>query len=216
MSAFLGPIHHWLFNKITLFENLEENINKDVVAKYGDIALALINEIHGKYGEFTPKLPLENLIDTNNIHGWLQNRISIAETRQAATLKAFIDNFGAEVITLLEQNYIDQGSSIGILASRETDVSNAPSIYKALNNYLLEGMPCDNVNSVMISEPDFLQWNTSGCLHKPYWDKVGAASEIMYQLRFAWIKAFVENANSKFTYRNEVANQGFVHQIVKK
>ncbi len=44
MSAFLGPIHHWLFNKITLFENLEETINKDIIAKYGDKALEIAEE----------------------------------------------------------------------------------------------------------------------------------------------------------------------------
>jgi len=216
MSAFLGPIHHWLFNKITLFESLEENINKDVIAKHGDKALEITEQMKKKYGEFIPKQPLENLIDTNNIHGWLQNKISIAETRQAATLKAFIDNLGAEVITILEKNYTQQGSEVGTIASQETDTSDAPSLYKALNNYLLEGMPCDNVNSVIMSEPQLLEWNAFGCLHKPYWDTVGMDSETMYNLRFSWIKAFVEKANSKYTYKNEVVSQGFVHKILEK
>ena len=88
MSAFLGPIHHWLFNKITLFEDLEKDTNRSVAAKYGDQALTIQNEAEEKYGACIPELPLENLIDTNNIHGWLQNRISIAEKRQAETLKS--------------------------------------------------------------------------------------------------------------------------------
>lgn len=216
MSAFLGPIHHWLFNKIVLFENLEENINKDIVSKYGDKALVITEATKNEYGDFIPKLPLENLIDTGNIHGWLQNRISIAETRQAATFKNFMKEFGDEVFSLLEENYIKQGNEVGIAASGEADVSDAPSLYKALNNYILEGMPCDNVNSVMISEPDLLEWNSFRCLHKPYWDTVGADSEIMYKLRFSWIKAFIEKANSEYTYKNEQAAEGTVHKILKK
>ncbi len=77
-------------------------------------------------------------------------------------------------------------------------------------------MPCENVNSLMVSEPTLLKWNTFRCLHKPYWDKVDADSEVMYKLRFAWIKAFVESANSKYTYKNEVTDQGFIHQILEK
>lgn len=216
MSAFLGPVHHWLFNKIILFENLEKNINKDVIVQYADKALGITEEMKTKYGEFIPNLPLENLIDTNNIHGWLQHRISIAETRHAATLKAFINILGEEVITISEKNYADQGREAGSIASQEIDVSNAPSLYKALNNYLLEGMPCDNVNSVMTSEPELLEWNSFRCLHKPYWDTVGADSDIMYKLRFSWIKNFIEKANSEFTYKNEITTQGFVHKILEK
>lgn len=215
MSAFLGPIHHWLFNKITLFEDLEKDTNRSVAAKYGDQALTIQNEAEEKYGACIPELPLENLIDTNNIHGWLQNRISIAEKRQAETLKSFVGTFGEEVISIIEDCYVAQGAEAGKTAG-EGKLLDAPSIYQALNNYLLEGMPCDNVNSVTISEPDFLQWNTIGCLHKPYWNEVGVDSNLMYPLRFAWIKAFVENANNKYTYRNEETNQGFVHQILEK
>lgn len=216
MSAFLGPIHHWLFNKISLFENLERSVNDQIISKYGDKAENITNEMREKYGEFIPNEPLENLIDTGNIHGWLQNRISIAEKRQAATIKAFIDTFGSEVVDSIEKSYIKQGSKVGIKASQEVNVSDAPSLYEALNNYLLEGMPCDNVNSVMSSESHLLKWNTFSCLHKPYWNKVGVDTETMYKLRFAWIKAFVENANTNYTYKNEVKSEGFIHQILQK
>lgn len=215
MSAFLGPVHHWLFNKIVLFENLEESINNDAIANYGDEALKIAQATKEQYGEFIPKLPLENLIDTDNIHGWLQGKISVAEKRQSATLKGFIDSFGQDMIQLIEKNYIHQGTEVGKIAARDGDVSNAPAIHRQLNNYMLEGMPCDNVNSITVSESEFLEWNASSCLHKPYWDIVGANAEIMYKLRFAWIKAFVEGANNTFTYKSASTDEGFVHQIVE-
>jgi len=218
MSAFLGPIHHWLFNKIKLFEELEVSIINQVAEKYGEEAKEIGNAMEAEYGSFIPQQPLENLIDTNNIHGWLQNRIQIAETRQAATLKSFIDKYGNDVVSIVEPLFIEQGKQSGLGLKEEAGLLTAPDLYKALNNYLLDGMPCDHVNNVMTSEADHLQWRTSRCLHQPYWLQSGMDSSIMYQLRGNWIKAFIENANPAFTYTVEGkgGNEGLLHQIIKK
>ena len=91
MSLFLGKVHYWLFNKIVWFEGLEtevinlaqsENLNIDVLSK----------EINQKYGEKLPNKPLEDMIDTGNIHGWLQEKISAAEGRMAAWTFKILEN----------------------------------------------------------------------------------------------------------------------------
>ena len=91
MSLFLGKVHYWLFNKIVWFEGLEkevinlaksENLNIDVISK----------EINQKYGEKLPNKPLEEMIDTGNIHGWLQEKISAAEGRMAAWTFKILEN----------------------------------------------------------------------------------------------------------------------------
>ncbi|MBM7616076.1 hypothetical protein [Alkaliphilus hydrothermalis] len=218
MSAFLGPIHHWLFNKIRLFEDLEVSIVNHVAEKYGEKAKEISNTMETEYGSFIPQQPLENLIDTNNIHGWLQNRIQIAETRQAATLKSFIDKYGNAVVSIVEPLFIAQGGKSGEELKEQAGLLTAPDLYKALNNYLLDGMPCDHVNNVVTSEADHLQWRTTRCLHQPYWLQSGMDSTIMYQLRSNWIKAFVENANPSFTYTVEGkgGNEGLLHNIITK
>ena len=71
MSLFLGKIHYWLFNKIVWFEDLEEEII-NLAKKEGLDVEVLSTEINNRYGEKLPKLPLEEMIDTSNIHGWLQ------------------------------------------------------------------------------------------------------------------------------------------------
>lgn len=218
MSAFLGPIHHWLFNKIRLFEELEATIINEVSKQYGGEAEKISSEMEAEYGSFIPQQPLESLIDTNNIHGWLQKRIQIAETRQAATLKAFIDKFGKDVLSIVENIFMEQGIKSGTELKNNAGLLDAPDLYKALNNYLLDGMPCDHVNNVAKSEADHLQWRTSRCLHQPYWLHSGMDSSIMYHLRATWIKSFVESANSTFTYTVEGkgGNEGLLHNIVKK
>ena len=82
MSLFLGKIHYWLFNKIIWFEGLEEELVK-VAEKSGLDVKAIKKEINEKYGERLPNKPLEEMIDTSNIHGWLQDKINAAEGRTA-------------------------------------------------------------------------------------------------------------------------------------
>ena len=68
MSLFLGKIHYWLFNKILWFEKLEDEII-DLAKKEGFEVEKISEEIQSLYGRKLPNKPLEDLIDTGNIHG---------------------------------------------------------------------------------------------------------------------------------------------------
>ena len=83
MSLFLGPIHHWLYRKIRLQEELITTLAEREGARSGD---------SGKYETYVNRelRPLEELIDTDNIHGWLQARIHDAEGRYAALVAAIL------------------------------------------------------------------------------------------------------------------------------
>ncbi len=220
MSRFLGPIHHWLFKKIQLHEALEAQLIHVYASKYGHEINGMVEKTVNKYGHPLSDAPLDQLIDTDNIHGWLQSRISIAETRQAAILTSVFQSHGQEAVEIAMDLYRQQGVQSGSDAKSKGQVESAPAIYKALNNYILEGMPCDNVNNVTVADPDLVEWKNTQCLHKGYWEAVGADIEVFYQLRAQWVKSFVENANEAFTYKvsNGDLNDttGFVHQIIKK
>ncbi|RKD31930.1 hypothetical protein [Thermohalobacter berrensis] len=204
MSRFLAPIHFWLFNKIKLYEKLEyeivENIEKELSANISDI----VSDLRNKIGNPIEDKPLDELIDTNNIHGWLQNKINIAETRQAALITEIIKKFGDKGLNIVKESYKDQAIRCGKEASKELDVSTAPSLYKALNNYILDGMPCDNVNNITIEENDRLQWKVVNCLHKGYWEEVEGDINILYELREIWISNFIRNANPDFDYQFKI------------
>lgn len=220
MSRFLAPIHTWLFNKIKLHEQLEKDLQNAFIDKFGNDIEAMISSSENVYGAPLEDMPLEDLIDTNNIHGWLQNRISITETRNAALLAKVFVEYGDAAKEIAVVIYSEQGKICGSDANSEYDLSSAPEIYTALNNYILEGMPCDNVNSVKIKEDDKLQWETSRCLHRGYWEEAGADINTLYKLRETWVRSFVENANTDFTYDLSVVqingNNTFVHQIMRK
>ncbi len=77
MSAFLGKIHYWLYNKIQLHEALIEEVaqsssNKDFNDK------ELLEKSYLEFG-YPVKGNLENEIEHSNIHGWLQERIAEQE-----------------------------------------------------------------------------------------------------------------------------------------
>lgn len=206
MSLFLGKIHYWLFNKIVWFEDLETEIIKLAKEEGLDVD-TLSKEINNKYGERLPKLPLEDMIDTSNIHGWLQSKIHSAEYRLATWTSKIIEK--KEGKEKLEDLYKNQG----IKAAKEAielgkSLNDAIDIFNALNDYILDGMPCDRVNEVISESADKVLWKRRICVHKEIWDSVGMDVNLFYQLRDLWIEKFVSEANNQYKY-NSLGNNEF-------
>jgi len=210
MSLFLGKIHYWLFNKIVWFENLEEKIIE--LAKIEGLDIEnLRKDIEGKYGEKLPNKPLEELIDTSNIHNWLQSQIHSAERRSAAWTKLMIET-NKENFKKLENIYKEQG----VVAAKEVlkegkSVSSPKEIFDAMNDYILDGMPCDRVNEVISNEENKITWQARIDVHKDIWDEVGYDVNYFYNLRNAWIETFVSNLNNNFKYTVENNTKSIEH-----
>jgi len=209
MSLYLGKVHFFMYDKILWFEGIEEEIIKWAEVK-GLPVDKWRSKIIAEFGEPTGGKPLEEVIDTSNIHGWLQERIKSAELRQAAL-----------VTTILKENpdykseLVEIFAKLGEKTAREYGESNLTpeEIYGALNNFILEGMPCDRVEQLLVSEPDEYAWKLTRCLHKQYWDKTAGNVENFYDLRGAWIKSFVETMNSEFSYERSEEN---IHRIFSR
>jgi hypothetical protein len=199
MSLYLGKIHYWLFNKILWFEGLEEEIINLAKEEGLDIT-SLTKEINEKHGERLPNLPLEDMIDTSNIHGWLQGKIHSAEGRMAAWTTKLLNN-DEKAKAKLENIYIHQGIKAAKEVKEKGDAAaNAMDIYDRVNDYILDGMPCDRVNEISVSTEDMVQWKRRICVHKDIWDKESGDVSYFYNLRGLWIKAFVNEVNSDFEY----------------
>lgn len=199
MSAFLGPIHHWLFNKIRLFGDLEKNIIEAATAAgHEDINnyAALVRE---KFGYPLPDQPLQELIDESNIHGWLHTKIGECELRHAGIITYMIREYN-DGLDIVKGVYAAQAEKCAM--NIDTASLDTPEkIYKLINDYVLDGMPCDNVKCVTINEPDLLQWEVSNCLHKKYWDKVDGDINVFYDLREIWLSTFVDTLNSGYEFQ---------------
>ncbi len=196
MSAFLGPIHHWLFNKIEVSEKLFSEIlvladNKGVDAK------ALENASIEKFGNKVVG-KLEDNIDTDNIHGWLQARIQSVESRLAFISTSLVNDnkiTNDEFIKVFEDNAMSIAKDLSI------DEINPEGLYNLIFNYLLSGMPCDRVNTVTESSDDALVWVEEIDIHKQYWDTVNGDVSLFHKGIEKWIETFVATSNCGFIYK---------------
>ena len=198
MSLFLGKIHYWLFNKVLWFEGLEGEII-ELAKNEGLNIYKLQDEINIKYGEKLPDKKLEDMIDTSNIHGWLQGKIHNAEGRMAAWTNIILSN-NKDAILNMKKIYIEQG--INAAKEAKTKLSNitAEDIFKSMNDYILDGMPCDRVNEVINSNSETVEWKRKVCVHKDIWKNEGISVDIFYNLRSEWINAFVVEMNNDYEY----------------
>lgn len=211
MSLFLGKIHYWLFKKITWFENLEEKI-LEFAGKNGFNTDEIKEDIYSRFGRPTEKKPLEEIIDTTNIHGWLQGRINSAEARQAALITLII-NKDSEYKKELVELFKTQGESAGN-EYKSASIPNSPiEMYNALNEYILEGMSCDRVNEVTENNENEIVWETTQCLHSVHYEAEGGDVNNFYDLREEWIKAFVKSLNNAFIFEKLRSNTQRIKRV---
>lgn len=201
MSAFLGPIHYWLYQKIQLQESLTEAMLSTVV--FEEDRISLKNKLNTVYG-IVERQPLEQVIDTGNIHGWLQGQIGVAEKRFAAAVTEILQDDPTQIEALRQAAYqLGQQNPL-------PDSADARAIYRALNDALLEGMPCDHVNEILEQNEQHVLWQQTVDLHLPFWDAVDGNIENYYLLRGAFISGSLSGSHFSFQQTN---NQFFIQKV---
>ena len=220
MSAFLAPIHTWLFNKIILAEELEKSLQEAYLDKYNDIAKDVVEKSLAYGSPIDTSKSIEDIIDTSNIHGWLQDKITKVETRTAYIVTEMIKKYSQEAESIAEGCFATQGKTIGETSKAKGVLGTPEELFNTLNNYLLEGMPCDRVTRVINSKINIFEWETTSCIHKGYWEMISGDVKVFYNLRQIWTKAFIENSNDEFTYNfiEGLEHSGIigVNQIIRK
>ena len=203
MSAFIGPIHYWLYGKIRLVTNREEFIYNKAAEVCGSTAEELREQVMQSFGVPLPDVDLGELIDHDNIHGWLQRQIKIAESREAAFINELLSACGSTAQTMLDEAFAAHGKQTGEQAKSQPkyNLATAPGIYKALNDYYLNGMPCDQGDMVVNSTPDSMIWESAVCLQEPNWKRAGINPKTMAALYQNWLGGFVSGANSEFSFK---------------
>lgn len=198
MSLFLGKIHYWLFNKVLWFEGLEGKIIE--LAKNEGLDVDKLEvEINQKYGEKLPNKNLEDMIDTSNIHGWLQSKIHSAEGRMAAWTNIILSN-NKNAILEMKNIYTEQGINAAKEAKLKLSNITAEDIFNSINDYILDGMPCDRVNEVITSNAEIVEWKRRVCVHKEIWENEGISVDVFYNLRNEWVNTFVIEMNNEYEY----------------
>lgn len=202
MSAFLGHIHYWLFNKIRLVIQREELVFDKARESCGDAAEELREQVWQTYGQPLPDRDLGDLIEHGNIHGWLQRQINLTESREAALIKELLDACGGDAETAALRAFAEHGETCGRQAAGQNkyETDRADGIYQALNDYLLNGMPCDQADVIVISSADQVIWEGNVCLQEPNWKRVGIGAKTMKKFYQEWTNNFVRAINPAMDY----------------
>lgn len=198
MSAFLGPIHFWLYNKI--------EIQNEIVEETLDYATNSLNnnmrdDLYNKFGDGDLK-PLDQVIDVTNIHGWLQERVNQVEKKLAYTVTELTKN-NPENFQIIKDIFKSKGAEVSTL---EKD-SSLDEIYKAINDTLLDGMPCDRANSVVSQEDNEIIWKRNVCVHQQYWDDVQGDINDFYTLRDEFIEGLLSVTDVKYVKLDETTSR---------
>lgn len=190
MSAFLGPIHNWLYNKIKFQDELIQCILQFVSTK--DYQIPLLSQMDQRYGVLETG-ELADIIDESNIHGWIQERITVVENRLAFLITVTTDEHPERIIDINDVVY-----EFGRNHAAASDIS-VKEAYELLNNCLLNGMPCDRVNDVTNEDENSISWVQTVDIHAPYWDMIHGNSEYYYAIRESLVIGMLEN--SGITYQ---------------
>ncbi len=203
MSAFLGPIHTWLFSKIKFQNDFTDEIIQ--MAKKKKLTQNLEEILNKRYGTLEEG-NLESIIDETNIHGWLQERVSLVENRLAFAVTSILEEHPESLRDIKECVY-EFGKSHDV--GKEIDIIGA---YDFLENTLLNGMPCDHVNIKVMEDNELLKWEQTNDIHKQYWDMVHGDETYYYDIRNSLIEGLF--SKSSITY-SQIAPEKFEIKITK-
>lgn len=205
MSAFLGPIHYWLYNKIELQEKLVEAIltlnNKQHYVEN------LQQNMDSRCG-YIEKKPLEEMIDESNIHGWLQDKVSIVERRLSYAVTVITDSNPVAMSKIFDTV---KEFGVHVYKSNPESFESAEQVYRKLNDMLLDGMPCDHVNELVSVSSDEVIYRRRMCIHEDYWTEQNGMVNKYYDIRCQFIEGFL--SETKFAFKAD--NQGNYHIAYK-
>ena len=197
MSAFLGPIHFWLYNKI----KIQNNIVEDILTLSDKKNFNLRNNLYDQYGDGELK-PLDEVIDVTNIHGWLQEQISKVEYKLAFAVTEILEK-DPGMMENLKTIYKNNGLKASTL-NKETTIE---EIFKAINDTLLDGMPCDHVNALISQDENEVVWKRYECVHSKYWDAANGDVANYYMLRDEFIIGMLSTANVNYEKLDDVTSK---------
>lgn len=143
MSTFLGPIHYMMYEKIKFQDKITEKLlDKD--------KLEILNEIMPPVS----RMPLDEIIDQDNIHGYLSSKIDIVEIRLHYAILHGKDIY---------KKVYDFGKSIAI-----SNITSIEDLFNKINEIILDGMPCDNALTISYDEDNNLNLITNIDTHEKY------------------------------------------------
>lgn len=212
MSAFLGPIHNWLYNQIQIVENREAEIVAQFSEKYSETEVNnLVLPYRDQYGELKEDKPLADLIKGSDIHPWLEAAIKSAQCREASIVAALMEKYDDQ--ELLLDIYSAQAEKLAEKAKKRDGAAefDLETAFEIINEHFVERMPCDRLSGA-VKDQDEIIWKHKSQLHQEFWQQTEVELELMHQLYSKWLSVFTRNLNKSISHKREIKND-YYHDI---
>ena len=184
MSAFLAPIHFWMYDKILIAQELTFKLEEKFLNKEER------EEVESLFPGLYSK-DLEEVIDQSNIHGWLHTAVSNIEIRFAYIVKTLLDR--GISIEEIKKVAFEYGKSFP-----EQEVSSLKDAYELLMDILLDGLPCDVSISVTREEENELEFVLYNDIHKQYFNEFNLEVSLYHEIREAFVNGIFERYSLKY------------------
>ena len=184
MSLFLAPIHFMMYDKIKFREELINNL----LNRLGNPSM---KEQVDQLG-VPEKGNLRDIIDLNNIHGWLQERINLSERRMALAVHTLYE-LGLEdrILNTLEH-----------LGESQHFKGNALEAFQWMNEHFADGMPCDRAILPLEAKEDFVHFKVMVDVHRPHWGVYGL-EEYYWEMRKHYVIGLLKNSKYELKEGND-------------
>jgi len=182
MKEKLAPIHFVQHNRIKIQENLEIFLTD----------LFNLQEIDEKstalHGPRTSDEALEAQIDHDNIHGWLESHLVANEKRLSILSKEIMKVNDENALHLAHAEY---GKRLAESLKEKINFSNGQELFGSLNAVLLDGMPCDKINSMVEQDSNHLVWQSAKDVHFKYYEEQDLPGNLFLDLRKSFLTSFL-------------------------
>lgn len=195
MSLFLGPIHHWMFNKILILESRAFSIASALAGE--GVESAAVNKAVADYGEKLAGRDLADMLGDNSIHQFLYGLIAKVQIFEAGLVDLAKDRW--EVALRAAEAHGRETAGKALKASGAKGAS-LEDIYRLIHDNQLEGMPCDPGAETAVLSPAKLGYYHSTCNHIQNWEYTGVDIKRMCAITNAWIKGFIAGVSASASY----------------
>ncbi len=195
MSLFLGPIHHWMFNKILILESRAFSIASAMEG--AGVESAAVGKAVSDYGEKLAGRDLGEMLGDNSIHQFLYGLIAKIQIFEASLVDLAKDSWDLVLKTAESHGRQTAVNAVRVSGARTDSLED---IYRLIHDNQLEGMPCDPGAETAVLTPGKLGYFHSTCNHIPNWEYTGVDIKRMCAITNAWIKGFIAGVNGKASY----------------
>ncbi len=199
MSAFLGPIHYWLFNKIVTLESRAFALSKTLEDNGVDVS-----SLTDQYGNKLEGEDIGEIIGNNPIHQFLSGLITRVQVFEAQV----VERAGTEHLDKLLARALLHGSETAANAIEKQGGSKPEGlggVENQIQTFQLDGMPCDPAGELSLISDKELSYSHTTCNHLGNWAFTGVDKSSMCKITNVWLEGFVKGLRENAEYSVESA-----------